>query len=71
MKLLPQFELQFKAVDKSERDLTFPCDENGRVELDGLTERGRLEYLFARAMVRRHYTVEVCRRYSLSVEAPT
>ncbi|MEY4561369.1 MAG: hypothetical protein RLZZ618_646 [Pseudomonadota bacterium] len=33
--------------------LCFPCDEAGHVDLDGLSERERIDYLYARAMVGR------------------
>lgn len=59
MKSSAKFELRFNAVDESVRDLVFPCDEHGRVELDGLSEQGRLDYLFARAMAGRHYSAQV------------
>ena len=35
------------------RKLVFPCDADGNVEMDRLTEVGRSEYLFARIMIRR------------------
>ena len=31
--------------------LCFPCDEQGRVELDALSDRARESYLYARAVV--------------------
>ena len=35
--------------------LWFPCDAKGLVDLDRLNRRQRDIYLYARAMVRRHY----------------
>lgn len=32
-----------------------PCDESGKVDLDSLSERQRIAYLGARAMVGREY----------------
>ncbi|MFG6448116.1 hypothetical protein ACG0Z6_07640 [Roseateles sp. BYS180W] len=49
------FELRFESLFQSGRSLTFPCDSQGQVELDGLSERARENYLFARAVVGREY----------------
>lgn len=35
--------------------LCFPCDERGEVELDGLSENARENYLYARAVVGLEY----------------
>jgi hypothetical protein len=37
------------------RALAIPCDASGRVDLDRLTERMRISYLGARAMLGREY----------------
>ncbi len=37
------------------RALAFPCDAEGRVDVDSLSERARANYLQARAMVGRDY----------------
>jgi hypothetical protein len=47
------FQLYFRSLFLSGRGFAFPCDERGRVNLDGLSERARVNYLFARAMVGR------------------
>ncbi len=52
---LLNFELRFESRFENERDLVFPCDEQGRVEIDSLSERARIDYLFARAMLGRQY----------------
>jgi hypothetical protein len=38
------------------RGLAFPCDASGQVNLDALSDRGRNNYLFARAMVGREFS---------------
>ena len=38
---------------ESNGHFAFPCDAQGRVDMDGLSERARANYLFARAMVGR------------------
>jgi hypothetical protein len=47
------FQLYFRSLFLSGRGFAFPCDQRGRVNLDGLSERARVNYLFARAMVGR------------------
>jgi hypothetical protein len=49
----PQFELRFASLLHSGRGFAFPCDANGRVELDALSERALANYLYARAVVGR------------------
>jgi hypothetical protein len=51
----PRFELRFESLFNPGRALAFPCDERGRVEMDGLTERARRNYLYARAVVGREF----------------
>ena len=41
------------------RGLSFPCDEDGQVDLDSLGPRVLSNYLFARAMVGREFAVPV------------
>ena len=47
------FRLCFRSLFASGRGYAFPCDAQGRVDLDNLTERARCNYLYARAMVGR------------------
>ena len=49
------FELQYVPLRADVPVVAFPCDGEGRVQLDALSERTRLEYLFARAVVGFHY----------------
>ena len=46
-------ELRFLALEDGSEGYAFPCDPAGHVELDGLTERERIDYLYARAVVGR------------------
>lgn len=48
-----QYELRFQSLFHSGRGYAFPCDAEGRVAMDRLSERERANYLFARAMVGR------------------
>lgn len=49
------FEIRFPSLFHEGRALAFPCDAQGRVLLDELSDRVRENYLFARAMVGREY----------------
>lgn len=49
------FELRFRSLFDEGRGLAFPCDSQGRVDLDGLSERARNNYLFARSVIGRDY----------------
>ena len=50
----PQRVLSFQSIFSGKR-LEFPCDPDGSVDLDNLSERARNNYLFARAMLGREY----------------
>ena len=49
------FEIWFASLFNEGRGLVFPCDEAGHVQIDTLSERGRSNYFFARAMLGREY----------------
>jgi hypothetical protein len=49
------FQLRFQSLFHEGRALAFPCDSQGRVELDALSDRARENYLYARAVVGREY----------------
>lgn len=44
------YELRFRPLTAGGRDYRFPCDALGRVDMDSLSERTRLDYLYARAV---------------------
>lgn len=54
---LKEFQLCYRSLFVSGRGYAFPCDRQGQVDLDHLSERARTNYLFARAMVGRELTV--------------
>ena len=49
------YEIRFRSMFQEGRGLAFPCDAKGEVDLDVLSERARLNYLYARAVVGREY----------------
>ncbi len=50
-------ELQYRSVRPQGHALSFPCDASGHVDLDALSERDRLDYLYARAVVGRELSM--------------
>jgi len=62
MPFTPEFEVHFRSLLRRGFELIFPCDVEGRVNLDALSDRAKVDYLFARAMVGREYAgPAVCR----------
>ena len=55
------YETRFQSLFNAGRALSFPCDPEGHVDCDRLSEHGRLNYLFARAMVGREYAMPAVR----------
>lgn len=56
-----QFQLRFQSLFNAGRGYVFPCDAQGHVDLDALSESARTNYLYARAMVGRELaTPAVC-----------
>ena len=56
-----QFQLRFRSLFDPGRGYVFPCDQQGQVDMNGLSEKARNNYLYARAMVGRELsTPAVC-----------
>lgn len=49
------FEIRYQSLFHEGRGLSFPCDAEGHVALDALSERALENYLYARAVVGREY----------------
>ena len=45
------YALRFQSLFNQGRAMEFPCDEQGHVDLDALSERARENYLYARAVI--------------------
>lgn len=56
------YELRFQSLFNEGRALAFPCDAQGRVDMDALSERARGNYLYARAVVGREYATPAVQR---------
>jgi hypothetical protein len=62
-------ELRFRPLLDAVRGYAFPCDAQGKVDLDALCEHTRNDYFYARALIGRVYRVPVVE--SRSGAAPT
>ena len=55
------FELRFCLLFREGRAYAFPCDAQGRVDIDSLSERARSNYFYARTVIGREVSVPVVR----------
>lgn len=51
-----RYALRFQSLFNQGRAMVFPCDEQGLVDLDALSERARENYFYARAVIGFEYT---------------
>ena len=54
-------EIRFQSLFHEGRALSFPCDAQGHVPMDALSDRARDNYLYARAVVGREYAYPLIR----------
>lgn len=54
---LQPFRLCFRSLFEPGRGYAFPCDGNGHVALDDMSEQVRNNYFYARAMVGRELSM--------------
>ena len=55
----PPYEARFCSLLDEGHQLAFPCDEQGKVNLDGLSDRARNNYFYARALIGREFATPV------------
>ena len=58
----PVYVLRFRSLFNEGRAYAFPCDEQGHVDLDALSERARNNYLYARAVIGREVAMPAVER---------
>jgi hypothetical protein len=51
----PSHELWFQSLFNAGRALVFPCDANGRVDIDALNHRARQNYFYACTVIGREF----------------
>jgi len=54
-----RIELRFLPRSGRGRGLAFPCNAEGQVEIDGLSEDERIDYFFARALRGREFSCAI------------
>jgi len=59
------YEIHYQPLSQNGQALSFPCDEQGHVQMDVLSESARNSYLYARAVVGREYARPAVRRCDL------
>jgi hypothetical protein len=55
------YELRFQSLFDEGRGYAFPCDAKGHVDLDAMSERARLNYLYARTVIGREFATPAVR----------
>jgi hypothetical protein len=50
-----QYEIRYQSLFNAGRALSFPCDAEGRVQMDQLSAKALNNYLYARAVVGREF----------------
>ena len=50
------YELRFRSLFNEGRGLAFPCDAQGRVDLDALSHDALNNYLYARTVIGREFS---------------
>ena len=51
------YELRFRSLSAEGGARAFPCDAEGHVDIDALSERTRIEYFYARTVIGREFAL--------------
>lgn len=57
----PHFELRFSSLFHEGRAYAFPCDADGHVDIDALSDKARCNYFYARTVIGREVSVPAVR----------
>ena len=58
------YEVRYEPLFNAGRAFSFPCDEQGHVELDALSGRARTNYFYARTVIGREFAAPAVLRLS-------
>ena len=61
------YELRFTSLFDTGRAYAFDCDADGHVNLDSLSARAKLNYLYARSVIGREFSVPEVKRRQTAV----
>jgi hypothetical protein len=56
------YEMRFRSLFVEGRAYAFPCDADGHVDIDSLSERARINYLYARTVIGREVSMPAVQR---------
>jgi len=56
------FELRFQSLFNAGHAISFPCDSAGQVDMDAMSERERVRYLYVRAVIGREFSRPLTQR---------
>lgn len=56
------YELRFRSLFNEGRALAFPCDADGHVDMNTLSQRALSNYLYARTVVGREFSLPAVQR---------
>ena len=56
------YELRFQHLFNEGRAFSFPCDEEGHVDIDSLGRTARLNYFYARTVIGREFSMPAVQR---------
>jgi hypothetical protein len=59
-----RYEIRYESLFNAGRAFSFPCDAQGHVELDALSDRARTNYFYARTVIGREFAVPAVLRLS-------
>ena len=59
------YEVRFQSLFQPGRALSFPCDQEGHVDIDALSVEAKRNYLYARAMIGREFSTPAVHRCEL------
>jgi hypothetical protein len=59
------YELRFQSLFDQGRGYAFPCDLRGHVDMDAMSDRARINYLYARTVIGREFATPAVRRRDL------
>jgi len=58
------YEVRYESLFNAGRAFSFPCDAQGHVELDALSDRARTNYFYARTVIGREFAAPAVLRLS-------
>ena len=60
------YELRFRSLFREGRAYSFPCDADGNVDIDSLSDSARCNYFYARTVIGRELSMPAVQPSSLN-----